>query len=116
MSQSSSGIQVSLTTTDGTAVVVVAGEIDMHTSPRLRALLLEHAGKLTGPLLIDLSAVGHMDSSGVGTLVFIKREIERAGRRLVLIGLQPRVRGVFEITNLDRFFTIARNVAEAVGT
>jgi anti-anti-sigma factor len=109
-------LQVKTTTTDGAPVVNVHGEVDMQTSPRLRLLLLELAAKLGGPLLIDLSGVTYMDSSGVGTMVYVKREVERAGRRLVLMGLQPRVRSVLEITHLDKFFTIVRNISEVAAS
>ena len=112
MSEPADTLRVKTTTTGGTQVVNVAGEIDLRTSPRLRVLLLESASKLSGPLLLDLSGVSHMDSSGVGTMVYVKREVERSGRRLVLIGLQPRVRSVLEITHLDKFFLIVQNVDE----
>ena len=64
-------------------------------------------------LIIDLTHVGYMDSSGVGTLVELKRRFEQLGGKLVLLGLQSRVRSVFEITRLDRFFVIARDLNEA---
>ena len=48
-----------------------------------------------------------MDSSGVGTIVETKRRADHEGSRLVLTGLQPRVRSVFEITQLTRFLSIA---------
>lgn len=97
-----------------TPVVAVRGEVDLRTSPRLRILLLEQALRVGGTLVIDLSGVSYMDSSGVGTMVYVKREVERAGRRLVLAGLQARVRGVLEITHLDKFFTIVERVDEVV--
>jgi anti-anti-sigma factor len=56
-----------------------------------------------------------MDSSGAGTMVLVKRELEREGRSMVLIGLQPRVRSVFEITRLDQFFRIMSSAEEATG-
>lgn len=112
MSAEHQALQVESQTVDGRLVVRVNGEVDLRTSPRLRVLLLDSAAQATGPLLVDLSGVGYMDSSGVGTMVFVKREVERSGRRLVLIGLQPRVRSVLEITHLDKFFTIVGDVAE----
>lgn len=113
MNESAGTLEIKTVTTDGRAVVQVRGEVDLRTSPRLRVLLLEAAANLSGPLLLDLSGVSYMDSSGVGTMVYVKRELERRGRRFVLIGLQQRVRGVFEITHLDKFFTIVENVDEA---
>ena len=107
-------LSIQISSRGGATIATVGGEIDMHTSPRLRAALLDLAAKTTGPLCVELASCGHMDSSGVGTMVFLKREVERRGRKLYLVGLQPRVRGVFEITNLDKFFLIVRSVDEAL--
>ncbi len=107
-------ITIQITNRGGATVATISGEVDMHTSPRLRAALLDLANKTNGSLCVDLANCTHMDSSGVGTMVFLKREIERRGRKLFLVGLQPRVRGVFEITNLDKFFLIVRSVDEAL--
>jgi len=112
MSDAAHRLDVETTAVNNQPVVKVRGEVDLRTSPQLREALLESAQSTSGPLLIDLSAVGYMDSSGVGTMVYVKREVERAGRRVVLIGLQPRVRSVFEITHLDKFFTIVQDLDE----
>lgn len=112
MSDSTDTMQVSSSVVDNRPVVTVSGDVDLRTSPRLRSVLLEAAQKTSGTLLIDLSDVNYMDSSGVGTMVYVKREVERGGRRLVLVGLQPRVRSVLEITHLDKFFTIAPSMDE----
>ena len=112
----SRALKVDLTAVNGTSVVRVRGDIDLRTSPQLRELLLEAMREGVGTLRVDLSQVHYMDSSGVGTMVYVKRETERAGRRVVLIGLQPRVRSLFEITHLDQFFTIVGSLEEAGGT
>jgi anti-sigma B factor antagonist len=112
MSDEARGLRVDTTHVRGTPVVSVSGDVDLRTSPQLREQLLSVARRDNG-LLLDLSGVAYMDSSGVGTMVFVKREVERNGGRMVLIGLQPRVRSVFEITNLDKFFKIVQSVDEA---
>jgi len=94
-------------------VVRVSGEVDLRTSPQMREVLLRVAHKNPKRLIVDLSDVSYMDSSGVGTMVEIKRLVERGGGRLVLAGLQPRVRSVFEVTQLDRFFDIAKDINDA---
>lgn len=116
MSSATGILDVQTTTVNGTSVVNVRGEVDLRTSPQLRAMLLDALGSLAGPLLLDLSGVNYMDSSGVGTMVYLKRQVERCGGRLVLIGLRPRVRSVLEITHLDKFFTIASSVEQVVGS
>lgn len=105
-------LEVQIGADAGRPVVRVRGDVDLRSSPRLREVLLGAVRQLEGRLLVDLSGVEYMDSSGVGTLVFVKREVERAGGRLVLLGLRPRVRSVLEITHLEKFFTIARSVDE----
>ena len=112
MSNGSQALEVKTTMVDGMPIVQVRGDVDLRSSPQLRELLIDSARELSGKLLIDLSGVGYMDSSGVGTLVFVKREVERGSGRVVLIGLQPRVRSVLEITHLDKFFTIVQSVDE----
>ncbi|MGD8452356.1 MAG: STAS domain-containing protein [Phycisphaerae bacterium] len=115
MSEQPDGIQVSTSSVAGAEVVHVVGEIDLRTSPQLRTRLLQVVEREPKRLVVDLSRVGYMDSSGVGTMVEVKRMVERRGGAVVLAGLQPRVRGVFEITQLDKFFIIAGSVDEATG-
>jgi anti-sigma B factor antagonist len=107
-------MRVETTRVGETPVVKVRGEVDLRNSPTLRELLMDVVERSSGKLVIDLSRVPHMDSSGVGTLVFVKRQVERAGRQVVLVGVQRRVRSVFEITNLDKFFTLADDMQEAM--
>lgn len=114
MAEPSHSLDVERTAVNGRPLVRVRGEVDLQTSPRLREILLDE--KTSGTLLIDLSGVEYMDSSGVGTMVYVKREVERAGGRVILVGLQPRVRSVFEITHLDKFFEIVGSVDEVTGS
>jgi anti-sigma B factor antagonist len=93
-------------------IVRVGGEVNLRSSPQLRGLLMRVIAQDPGRLIVDLSKVSYMDSSGVGTLVEIKRLVEREGGRLVLAALQPRVRGVLEISQLDKFFTIVQTIDE----
>jgi anti-sigma B factor antagonist len=98
---------------DGT-VVVLRGDVDLHHSPALHARLVELAGQRPKRLMLDLSEVPYMDSSGVGTLVEVFRRVTAYNGKLVLFGLSSRVRSVFEITRLDRFFTICDTEEQAV--
>ena len=113
MSSQPDELRIDLADVNRGQLVRVAGEVDLHTSPQLRTLLLQVLEQEPELLILDLSAVSYMDSSGVGTMVELKRLAERQGGQVVLAGLQPRVRGVFEITQLDKFFAIVDNVDEA---
>lgn len=91
------------------------GEIDLRSAPGFHAQLQEAVEAAPQRLILDLSAVRYMDSAAVGAVVDIKRRLDRAKKSLVLVGLQPRVRSIFEITKLDRFFNIVGDLAEARG-
>jgi anti-sigma B factor antagonist len=94
-------------------IVRLTGEVDLRTSPQLRGVFLELVDERPSRIIIDLTGVDYVDSSGVGTVVELKRRAMRSESKVVLVGLQPRVRSLFEITRLDKFFTIVNSIDEA---
>jgi anti-sigma B factor antagonist len=94
-------------------VVVLSGDVDLNQSPALHAALVDVAGERPKRLMLDLNGVPYMDSSGLGTLVEVFRRVSSYKGKMVLFGLNPRVRSVFEITKLDKFFTICDNEDQA---
>ena len=115
MSEAPQTLKISSTQHAGAVVVNLAGEIDLRSSPGLRSELLQLSDRKPAKVIISLEGITYVDSSGVGTLVEFKRRSERGGGgRVILVGLQPRVRSVFEITKLDQFFTIMGTVDEAL--
>ena len=89
------------------------GEIDLSCTRVLRSRLSEVQQAKPSRLIIDLSAVPYMDSSGVATLVEAMQIARRNGSKLVLSGLQVKVRSIFEIARLDMIFTIVDSVEDA---
>jgi anti-sigma B factor antagonist len=92
----------------GTWILAVAGEIDVATSPELRRELHQLADREPACLILDLSNVTFIDSSGLGVLVGALKRLreEDRGDILVLEGLQEPVRKVFDITGLTELFNI----------
>lgn len=95
-------------------VLAVGGEIDQFTAPKLRDALLAQIGDGAANLVIDLSEVGFMDSSGLGVLVGALRRVNEGGGRIVLAGTQRPVERVLEITGLNRLFPMHPTVDDAV--
>jgi len=101
---------------DGQATIAVpTGEVDLHHSPGLYQELVEVCKARPARLVIDLREVTYMDSSGVSTLVEVFRTVNRYGGKLVLLAPTARVRGMFEIARLDKFFVICDTQEEAMG-
>jgi anti-sigma B factor antagonist len=103
-----------LATTDrqGVPVVWAAGEIDVSTAPRLR----EHLTSLPSDaerVVVDLSEVTFLDSTGLGVLVAGWKRCEDNGASLELVVTRPQVTKVLEITTLDAVFKIHASIEEA---
>jgi anti-sigma B factor antagonist len=102
------------TVRDGVAVIALGGEVDVYTSPRLKQEMVDLLNKGTTRLVIDLSAVDYLDSTGLGVLIGgLKRAREREGD-LRLICDNLRILRIFEITGLTKIFDIFRTEAEAL--
>ncbi len=100
----------------GATVVVLTGDIDLHHVPEVHPVLLGECSKKPPILIIDLGEVGYMDSSGVGVLVHAFQKVKANKGQLRLIRMNQRVRGIFEITRLDKYFVICETEEEALAT
>lgn len=98
----------------GDAIVVMpVGDIDLTASPSFRGELKKVLDQRKPRIIIDLTGVPYMDSSGVATLVEAMQLSRKAKIRLVLCCLQDRVRSIFEIAKLEMVFTITPTVDAA---
>jgi len=95
-------------------VVEAQGEIDLRFQPEFQRAMLEVCAEKPPVLVVHLGEVSYMDSSGVGTLVKIAQTVRHYDGKLALVSPTPRVRSVFEITTLDRYFTILASEEEAL--
>jgi len=98
---------------DGT-LLAPGADVDLARSPEMRRVIKEALDAKPGRLVIDLGEVHYMDSSGVATLVEALQRCRMLGCTLVLCGLQPKVRSIFEIARLNTVFAIVASRAEAV--
>ncbi|MFE3498370.1 STAS domain-containing protein [Kitasatospora sp. NPDC059146] len=96
----------------GAAVVVLAGELDYHTAPRLHRAL---EGVPTGvPVVLDISGLEFCDSIGVSELVLASRRPRPPGTRLPLVGTPAHLRMLFTLTGVDGLVTHHQRVEAAV--
>jgi anti-sigma B factor antagonist len=94
-------------------LVSVAGDVNYARAPQLRAQLMDLLKTPRPRFVVDLAGVDYMDSSGVATLVEAMQVQRKAGHKMILCGLGPKVRGIFEIARLDAVFTLVDDVAAA---
>jgi anti-sigma B factor antagonist len=106
-------LQIHTDTIPDGAIMRPVGEIDLSCAATLRQRLGEVQNAQPERLVIDLSSVPYMDSSGVATLVEAMQIARRTGSKLVLAALQDKVRSIFEIARLDMVFSIVDTVDDA---
>jgi anti-sigma B factor antagonist len=109
-------VEISTESIDIGYVVRLRGDVDMNSSSDVRGSLasLFRQGKAVKALLIDLSGVRYMDSSGIATLVEALQTGMKQGVRLRLVDLSPPVRDVFELARLTSVFEIFPSADDAV--
>lgn len=98
---------------DGMGVIHVEGEIDMFSSPSLRDKLLPLFKKGVKAIIVDLSGVSFMDSSGIATLVEGLQWSKKDKKEFVLTGLGTNVLNALSLTKLDNVFTIKATTDDA---
>jgi anti-sigma B factor antagonist len=99
----------------GWHVLIVRGEVDVTTTPRVRAQLIALLSEGEPQLVVDLEGVRFLDSSGLGALVAgLKLARSRSGELRIVCEHQRSVRKVLEVTGLERVLDRYDSVEAAV--
>lgn len=85
---------------DGARVLDLSGELDAASAPALRERLAELATRADGPVVIDLSGLVFIDSTGLSVLLNAKRRLRRHDRRFAIACPPGHVRRILEVTRL----------------
>jgi len=85
----------------GSWVVQVKGEVDVYTAPELDAELTRLADAQVFDIVVDLSRVDFLDSTGLGVLVKALKKTRENGGSLAVVATADRITKVFRITGLD---------------
>lgn len=92
---------------------VAQDRIDAASAIQFKDRMREIALGGSGPVVLDLSAVGFIDSSGLGAVVAVRKALG-PDRPLELSGLSPPVQKVFRLTRMDSIFTIHGRVEDGL--
>ncbi len=98
---------------NGVVVVGFDGDVDLENSPRAREILLECV-KRAEPVVVDMSGVSYIDSSGVASLIEAFQAARGAGQFFSLAALSDAALRVLKLARLDKVFTIHDTVADGI--
>jgi len=106
-------MQLSSSPANGATLITVnATRIDAAAAIQFRDSMRDLTADGAGDIIMDLSQVTFVDSSGLGAIVGAMKQLG-SGRHMHLAGLTPDVDKVFRLTRMDTVFTIHRSVADA---
>lgn len=109
-------MDLSLETRDvgGRTVVVVGGEIDVYTAPKLRDTISDLVASGHYHLVVDMRGVEFLDSTGLGVLVGGLKKVRAHDGSLELVCHQDRLLKIFRITGLAKVFVIHDDADQAL--
>lgn len=109
-------MQISARRLDKTTILDISGDIDLaHSTEVRRVVLQEFREKRTPKVILNLSDVRYIDSSGVASLVEGLKASRDVGSRLILFGLSPIAREVLQLSRLLKLFEIYDTEDMALG-
>jgi anti-sigma B factor antagonist len=98
----------------GYPVLEVRGEIDVYSAPTVKDSITSLLGPGSPVVMVDLSQVGFLDSTGLGALVAARTMASQAGGSLPIVCNRERILKLFRITGLDTVFDIYPSVDDVV--
>ena len=110
-------MQISTRRNDKATIFDLSGDIDFASSPLVRDSVLREIRESRSPrVLVNLSQVRYMDSSGVASLVEGLKASRDLGSRFILVGLSTSTRDVLHLSRLIKVFEIYDNEEQAMAS
>jgi anti-sigma B factor antagonist len=106
-------LSVRRTLDDGYETLQVEGELDIATAPRMLAALNEALANMVSPLVVDLSRVVFMDSTGLALLMNARRRVMRLGQGFAIVCPGGPISRVFEIADMVESLHVCPDSASA---
>jgi anti-sigma B factor antagonist len=100
---------------DGVVAIALSGEVDLYTAPRLKEELVGAIEGGATNVVVDMTDTVFIDSTTLGVLVGGLRRLRPGGGELALVVTDRNIRKIFEITGLDRVFSLHETREDAVG-
>lgn len=107
-------LETSVRSNDGFPVIDVVGEIDLYTSPTFRDILRQAVDDGHHRILVNMSQVRYVDSSGFGTLLGATKRLRPSGGSINLVGCNPSIQKMLRVTRLNTVFGVFEAEDEAV--
>lgn len=99
---------------NGVPIIALTGEVDLYTAPNLKEELIRLIDEGARRVVVDFTDTSFIDSTTLGVLVSGLKRLRLQGGQLALVITDRSILKIFEITGLDRIFSIHELRAEAL--
>lgn len=107
-------LDVRIRRNDNVPIVDLSGDVDAYTCAKLREAIVELLDQGDSRVVIGMSNVDYIDSTGLGTLVGGLRRVSEQKGAMAISGANPQVRKVLSITGLSKVFSLFDDETEAI--
>ncbi|WP_456399583.1 STAS domain-containing protein [Mesoaciditoga sp.] len=98
----------------GYLIVSLNGEFDIESSQTLKEEVRKNLTSENSNIVIDLTKVSYVDSSGLGTLIALQKDARFNGGSLSIVGASEQIKRVMKMTNLDKLFDFYTSINEVI--
>lgn len=82
------------------------GDLDIYTTPKFREEVMKSFKEVKGDIELDCKDLKYVDSTGLGALISILKNVKEYEKNVYLVNVKPNIRKLFDITQLDKLFII----------
>ena len=95
-------------------IIDLDGDMDLYNSHKLKDLVSKMVEKDVKRIIINLDKVSYIDSSGVGSLIYVCSIIKKLNLKLAMTNIHGSVKKVIELTRLTDFLPITNSIEDAI--
>lgn len=107
-------VQLQRRIVNGVAVLDVAGELDIYTSPKLKTAIQDLISEGHAKLVVNLLKTTYLDSTALSVLTAALKQARENGGDLAVVYNQPQIAKIFSITGLHEVFPVFHVEGDAV--
>lgn len=107
-------MQITTEKVDTTLVVIPAGRLDSNNAATFEKTVVDYVRNGEIRLVVDLSHIEYISSAGLRVVLMLVKQLKSANGGLVLCGMKPSIREVFDISGFSKILQIRGSRAEAL--
>jgi len=92
--------------------IALQGELDLYKTGKLKKKLLEELDDDVESLVIDMTDLKYMDSSGIALMAFLQKQMKNLGGTFAFLNVNEEIMNVLKLAALDNFFKIYKSKEE----